>query len=276
MSSKAPLRAQLQQAGCGSQVMQVPVDLIRPGRAQMRRIFDSEALDNLAESIRSAGLIQPVVVRGIPGGYELLAGERRWRAAQRAGWHEIPAIIRDDVDDEEAVVLGLIENLQRESLTPMETANGLRELSARLGLTHAEAADRIGKSRVYVTNFLRLLNLCESVQQQVNAGELSMGHARALATLPEQEQTRWAQLSIQRSWSVRTLEARLRVRGRSPKHRGDDAEWQRLARHLTELMGNRVELSGDAKGRGQMSIKFHSFEELDGILDRLGYENENF
>lgn len=261
----------------GCRVVQLSLDLIRPGRAQMRRVFDSQALDDLAESIRSAGLIQPVVVRSLPeGGYELLAGERRWRAAQRAGWHEIAAIVRDDVDDQEAVVLGLIENLQRESLTPMETAYGLKELSERLKLTHAAAADRLGKSRVYVTNFLRLLNLCEAVQDMVNAGELSMGHARALATLPPVDQTRWAHETVRRQWSVRTLEARLRQRDQREPHRGDDAEYKRLSRKLTELLGNRVELSGDARGRGEMSIHFHSFEELDGLLERLGYGNEPF
>ena len=262
--------------GVRSQVVRLPLELIRPGRAQMRRIFNTEALDDLAESIRSAGLIQPIVVRSVEGGYELLAGERRWRAAQRAGWHEIDAIVRDDVDDHEAVVLGLIENLQRESMTPMETAYGLKELSGRLELTHAEAADRIGKSRVYVTNFLRLLNLCESVQEQVNAGELSMGHARALTILPPAEQARWAGMSIAGQWSVRVLETRLRNRASKPSHSGDGAEWTRLSRRLTDLLGNRVELSGDAQGRGAMTIKFHSFEELDGLLERLGYDNEGF
>lgn len=260
-----------------SQVVKLPLDLIRPGQAQMRRVFDAQALDDLAESIRSAGLIQPVVVRTLADGeYELLAGERRWRAAQRAGWQDIPAIVRDDIDDQEAVVLGLIENLQRESLTPMETANGLKELSSQLNLTHAEAADRIGKSRVYVTNFLRLLNLCDAVQQQVNAGELSMGHARALATLPATEQLRWAHQCISRRWSVRVLEAKLRQREEVVGHAGDDAEWQRLGKRLTELLGNRVELKGDARGRGELTVHFHSFDELDGILDRLGYDNQDF
>lgn len=263
-------------AWAGSQVVQLPLELIRPGQGQMRRIFDSAALDDLAESIRSAGLIQPVVVRSCGEFYELVAGERRWRAAQRAGWHDIAAIVRDDIDDQEAVVLGLIENLQRESLTPMETAYGLKELAERLQLTHAAAADRLGKSRVYVTNFLRLLNLCESVQEQVNAGELSMGHARALATLPAAEQARWAHQTIARQWSVRVLEARLRHRTEVSQHRGDDAEWKRLSRRLTELLGNRVELQGDAKGRGELKIGFHSFAELDGILERLGYESDGF
>jgi ParB family chromosome partitioning protein len=258
------------------QVVQLPLELIRPGKAQMRRVFDPEALDNLAESILSAGLIQPIVVRSNGEGYELLAGERRWRAAQRAGWHDIAAIVRDDIDDQEAVVLGLIENLQRESLTPMETAYGLKELSQRLQLTHAAAADRLGKSRVYVTNFLRLLNLCDVVQERVNNGELSMGHARALAILPAAEQTHWAQLTATRQWSVRILETKLRHRDEKPQHRGDDAEWKRLGRRLTELLGNRVDLRGDAKGCGELTVQFHSFDELDGILERLGYESEGF
>ena len=257
-------------------IVHLPVDLIRPGRAQMRRFFDPDALDGLADSIRSSGLIQPIVVRSMGEEYELLAGERRWRAAQRAGLHEIPAIVRDDIDDQEAVVLGLIENLQRESLTPMETAHGLKELSRRLELTHAAAADRIGKSRVYVTNFLRLLNLCEAVQKQVNAGELSMGHARALATLPAGEQSRWARQCIDRRWSVRALEARLRQGEKPSQHAGDAAEWERLGRKLTELIGNRVTLSGNQHGRGEMTIQFHSFAELDGLLDRLGFEGEDF
>ena len=252
----------------------LPVESIRPGRAQMRRIFNSDALDDLADSIRSSGLIQPIVVRSIPGGYELLAGERRWRAAQRAGLHEIQAIVRDDIDDQEAVVLGLIENLQRESLTPIETAYGLKELSGRLSLTHAQAAQRIGKSRVYVTNFLRLLNLCEAVQDEVNAGRLSMGHARALATLPPTAQASWARQAIAKQWSVRTLESRLRQGDKPARHDGSEAEWRRLERRLTEELGNKVALRGDKQGKGEMLIQFHSFAELDGLLERLGYSED--
>ncbi len=262
-------------AGDDAQITRLPVDLLRPGRAQMRRVFDSEALDGLAASIKSAGLIQPICVRSLPdGGYEILAGERRWRAAQRAGIHEIPALIRDDIDDREAVVLGLIENLQRESLTPMETAHGLRELAAQLDLTHERAAERIGKSRVYVTNFLRLLNLTERVQALVNDMRLSMGHARAIAGLEASEQENWAVQTIRSNWSVRTLEQKLRQRGQVPQRPAADAEWARLAERLTELLGNQVQLKGDDAGRGEMRVSFHSYDELDGLLDRLGYRED--
>lgn len=259
----------------GSRITLLPLELIRPGAAQMRRVFDSDALDDLAESIRSSGLIQPIVVRSAGSGYELLAGERRWRAAQRAGMHEIQAIVRDDIDDQEAVVLGLIENLQRESLTPIETAYGLKELSQRLALTHAQAAEKIGKSRVYVTNFLRLLNLCAAVQDDVNGGRLSMGHARALATLPAGEQARLARLAIARQWSVRVLESRLRPRSNEESRPASASEWRRLERRLGDLLGNKVQLRGDQAGKGEMTVRFHSFEELDGLLSRLGYREDD-
>src|SRR5579872_3251176 len=140
-------------------VLSIPVDRIRPGSTQTRRRFDPEALAELAESIRESGVVQPVVLRSVGRGYELLAGERRWRAAQQAGLHEIPALVRDDLSDSEAFVLGLIENLQRESLSPIETADGLRRLSETFGLRHEDVGTRIGKSRSYVTNHLRLLAL---------------------------------------------------------------------------------------------------------------------
>lgn len=241
----------------------------------MRRHFDDEALEDLALSIRSAGLIQPVVVRSVAERYELLAGERRWRAAQKAGYHEIPALVRDDIDDREAVVLGLIENLQRESLTPMETAHGLKALSEQLTLTHEAAAGRIGKSRVYVTNFLRLLNLTPRVQEIVNDKRMSMGHARAIAGLDATEQEHWAVQTLRSNWSVRTLEQKLRQRGVAKRPRcASGSDWERLSDRLTELLGNKVVLRGDDKGRGEMNISFHSYDELDGLLDRLGYREE--
>ncbi len=256
-------------------IVHIPIDLIQPGRAQMRRHFDDEALEDLALSIRSAGLIQPVVVRSVAERYELLAGERRWRAAQKAGYHEIPALVRDDIDDREAVVLGLIENLQRESLTPMETAHGLKALSEQLTLTHEAAAGRIGKSRVYVTNFLRLLNLTPRVQEIVNDKRMSMGHARAIAGLDATEQEHWAVQTLRSNWSVRTLEQKLRQRGVAKRPRcASGSDWERLSDRLTELLGNKVVLRGDDKGRGEMNISFHSYDELDGLLDRLGYREE--
>lgn len=256
------------------QVRRIGVDQIQPGRAQMRRQFDWVAITGLADSIRQSGVIQPIVVRPLGEGYELLAGERRWRAAQHAGLHDIPAVVRPDIDDDEALVLGLVENLQRESLSPMETAQGLKVLAEQLELTHGEAAERIGKSRVYVTNFLRLLNLCEPVQNMVNLGQLSMGHARALTVLPSTEQEILARRCVASGWSVRTLEAHLRApvaksARPAPSSNGD---WQRLERALAEHIGHPVQLEGDAKGRGQLQVRFHNFDELDGLLERLGFD----
>src|SRR6266850_867453 len=153
-------------------IRQVPVDLIWPGTFQARRYFDPRALQELAESIRESGVVSPVVVRSKAPGYELLAGERRWRAAQVAGLHEIPAIVRDDLSEAESLVVGLIENLQRESLTPVETAAGLKQLGDVFGLTHEQVGARVGKSREYVTNYLRLLNLVPPVQSLVNEGHV--------------------------------------------------------------------------------------------------------
>jgi len=253
-------------------VRSIGIDQIRPGRAQMRREFEPMAIEGLAESIRQSGVIQPVVLRPCGDYYELLAGERRWRAAQRAGLHELPAVIRPDISDDEAVVLGLVENLQRESLTPMETAQGLKILAEQLELTHGEAAERIGKSRVYVTNFLRLLNLVPSVQQMVNANRLSMGHARALAALKPREQERWAKRCADAGWSVRTLESRLRAPDKAQPLAATGDDWKRLEKALQDHLGNTVSLSGDAQGRGSLQVQFHSFDELDGLLERMGFD----
>lgn len=255
-------------------VRYIDIDQIQPGRAQMRRQFDWVAIEGLAESIRQSGVIQPVVVRPLARGFELLAGERRWRAAQQAGLHQLPAVVREDIGDDEALVLGLLENLQRESLTPMETAQGLKVLAKQLALTHGQAAERIGKSRVYVTNFLRLLTLEEPVQELVNAGKLSMGHARALAGVVRDRQEELARRCVLAGWSVRTLEAQLRSTPKTRTAVASDGDWKRLARALEEHLGNRVELSGDAKGKGQLNIQFHSFDELDGLLQRIGFDSE--
>ena len=188
-------------------VQSIPVDRIRPGSTQTRRRFDPEALAELAESIRESGVVQPVVLRSVGRGYELLAGERRWRAAQAAGLHEIPALVRDDLSDSEAFVLGLIENLQRESLSPIETADGLRRLSETFSLRHEDVGTRIGKSRSYVTNHLRLLALAPPVQSLVDEGRLSLGHALVLAGLELGRQLEWANLILREG----LVSARLRA-----------------------------------------------------------------
>ena len=255
-------------------IKEIPVDLIRPGSQQARRFFDAEALQDLAESIRESGVVQPIVLRTQVWGYELLAGERRWRAAQQAGLHEIPAIIRDDLSDTEAFVVGLIENLQRESLSPMETAAGLKRLSEVFQLTHEQVGDRIGKSREYVSNYLRLVNLAPPVQALVNEGHILLGHAKVLAGLPLEDQMHWADQIIRHKLTVRALERRISaLRKQKIVFRpGKPSDWQKLERDLSDLLGCQTDLDADKKGRGELRIKFHSLDELDGVLAKLGYE----
>jgi ParB family chromosome partitioning protein len=257
-------------------VRPIPLDLIRPGSTQARRRFAADALRELAESIRESGIIQPLVLRSLGTGprreYELLAGERRWRAAQLAGLHEVPALIRDDLDESEARVLGLIENLQRESLSPMETAEGLRKLGDAHALTHEAIGSRIGKSRAYVTNFLRLLALCPSVQAMLDEGTISLGHAKVLAGLAVDRQQRWADACVRERLSVRALERRL-ASGGSPGAaaavRPDD--WQKLAARLSDHLGYPAAFRPGSKGAGELRVKFHDLDELDGLLARIGY-----
>lgn len=257
----------------------IAIELIRPGTHQARRQFNAEALEELARSIRESGVIQPIVVRSQGDRYELLAGERRWRAAQGAGLDRIPAIVRDDLSDEEAFVLGLIENLQRESLTPLETAQGLKRLAALHQLTHGALGQRIGKSREYVTHFLRLLSLHPQVQGAIDAGELSMGHAKVLAGLPLGEQATWLARIREADWSVRAFERQLQRARDLPEQAtsntpGKSADWLRLEREIADAVGAAVQLEADAQGRGALTIRFHSLEALDGVLAKLGISDE--
>ena len=256
-----------------SAIKDIPIDLIRPGSQQARRFFDADALTELAESIRESGVVQPIVLRTQVWGYELLAGERRWRAAQQAGLHEIPAIIRDDLSDTEAFVVGLIENLQRESLSPMEAASGLKRLAEVFGLTHEQVGDRIGKSREYVSNYLRLVNLAPPVQTLVNEGHILLGHAKVLASLPLDVQMHWADQIIRHKLTVRALERKLKVaRDRKIVFRpGKPSDWQVLERDLSDLLGCSAVVEADKKGRGEVRIKFHTLDELDGVLEKIGY-----
>jgi ParB family chromosome partitioning protein len=256
------------------EIREIPVDLIRPGSQQARRHFDPDALQELAQSIRESGVVQPVVLRTRVWGYELLAGERRWRASQLAGLHEIPAVIRDDLSDDEAFVVGLIENLQRESLSPMETAAGLKRLGEIFEMTHEQIGERVGKSRVYVTNYLRLLNLAPMVQELVNEGHILLGHAKVLAGIALDEQVRWADEIIRRKLTVRQLERRVAQKrdGRVVFKPGKESDWRRLEQQLSDLMGCPVTVSADKSGEGELRVKFHSLDELDGVLARIGYE----
>jgi ParB family chromosome partitioning protein len=258
-------------------IKQVPIDLIRPGSQQARRYFDPAALKELSESIRESGVVQPIVLRTTVWGYELLAGERRWRAAQQAGLHEIPAVIRDDLSDREAFVVGLIENLQRESLSPMETAAGLKRLGEVFALTHEQVGERIGKSREYVSNHLRLLNLAHPVQGMVNEGLVSLSHAKVLAGLPPEEQGAWAVQVATQNISVRALERRVAAARRTKAGEslvfmpGKPSDWKMLERELGEYMGYPVKVEAGKEGKGELRVKFHSLDELDGILARIGY-----
>lgn len=254
-------------------IRSVPVDLIRPGSTQARRHFDQPSLEELARSIRESGVIQPIVLRTRVWGFELLAGERRWRAAQLAGLHDIPAIVRDDLDDDEAFVLGLIENLQRESLSPIETAAGLKRLGETFELTHDQIGERIGKSREYVSNYLRLLNLEPQVAVLVNEGHILLGHAKVLAGLPASDQLRFADEVIRHKLTVRQLERRV-SQHRHPRavfQVGKPGDMERLERDLSDLVGSPVAISMEKNGHGELRVSFHSLDELDGVLERLGY-----
>ncbi|HEU0195977.1 MAG TPA: ParB/RepB/Spo0J family partition protein [Nevskiaceae bacterium] len=262
-----------------AQIRQVPIDLISPGHGQARRHFGADALAELARSIAASGLVQPIVLRHQDRErFELLAGERRWRAAQMAGLHELPAIVRDDLDDDDAHVLGLIENLQRESLSPMETAEGLSRLATAFHLTHEQVGQRIGKSRVYVTNFLRLLTLEASVREQVDAGRLSLGHAKALCGLPAAQQRELGAQVCAARLSVRATERRVAALTQPvgivvvPTSPRDDLA--RLERALGDQLGYAVHLQADIHGAGRLSLQFGSLDELDGLLARLGYDPE--
>ena len=263
------------EAAAGS-VATLPVDLIQRGRFQPRRDFNAESLQELADSIRAQGVVQPVVVRPLPGGrYELIAGERRWRAAQMADLHDIPAVVRD-VPDQAAMAMGLIENIQRDDLNPLEEASALQRLLDEFGLTHQDVAEAVGKSRATVTNLLRLLELNEDVKAALEARQLEMGHARALLGLRGGAQSEAARLVVQKGLSVRETEAlvrRLLERAEHPPAARPqvrlDPDIRRLQDNLCERLGARVEVRHAKSGKGQLVIAYGSLDELDGILDRI-------
>jgi ParB family transcriptional regulator, chromosome partitioning protein len=264
-------------AGAGERARLIPLDLIRPGPHQARKRFAPEALAELSQSIRESGVVQPVVVRSQGSHYELLAGERRWRAAQQAGLERIPAVIRDDLDDEHAFVLGLIENLQRESLSPMETAYGLKRLASLHQLSHGQLGQRIGKSREYVTHFLRLLRLEPAVQQAVDDGRVSLGHAKIMSGLPLPAQRGWLAQLLDAGWSVRAFERQVkRLRDAPRVDPGAEtagrksADWLGLERRVADALGATVQIDAAPDGRGELRVQFHSLDALDGLLVRLG------
>ena len=248
----------------------IAVDQIRPSHQQVRSRFDAEPLGELAESIRQHGVLQPVLVRRSIDGYELIAGERRWRAARLAGLQSVPAVVRNDTGNDAQLVLGLIENLQRADLDPIEEARGLKRLTDEFGLTHDEVAQRIGKHRVSVTQSLRLLGGCAAVQSSVAAGAISAGHARALIALESQaEQEHGLKVVIAKRLSVRQTENWVRTyKPRRVPRSSAPSELRRLAASAESQLGVPVKITGSLK-RGTIELRYSSQEELERVCAKL-------
>lgn len=251
----------------------LPVERIRPGQYQPRTRMNPDALQELADSIKAQGLVQPVVVRKLGAGeYELIAGERRWRAAQLAGLHEIPAVVRE-IPDQAAAAMSLIENIQREDLNALEEANALRRLIDEFGLTHQQTAEAVGRSRAAVTNLLRLLELQAETKQMVDAGQLEMGHARALLALQGAQQVEVAHKVAQRQLSVRETERLVKLLlegGGKPAPEFKPApDVLRLEQKLADTLGARVAIRYNRTGKGKLVIEYNSLDELDGILNHI-------
>ena len=254
-----------------SAVRQVPVEALVPGEAQPRERFDAEALERLAASIRAQGVLQPILVRPLgPGRYEIVAGERRWRAARMAGLREVPVIALER-DDAGAATAALVENLQREGLDPLEAAEGIARLMREHGMRQREVAEALGLSREHVAHLLRLLRLEPTARRLVAEGALTLGHAKVLAGLPRPRQRELALRAADRGWSVRRLERAAREGDGSaaapPARR--DPDLARLEARISEALAAPVSLAWDGRA-GALTVRFFSLEELDGILERLG------
>jgi len=259
----------------GSDLKDLPVDIIQRGKYQPRIDMNQEALDELANSIKAQGVVQPIVVRPIgEGRYEIIAGERRWRATQLAGMDTIPAIIRD-VPDEAAIAMSLIENIQREELNPIEEAAALQRLIDEFEMTHLQAAEAVGRSRVAVTNLLRLLSLNDDVKRMLGNGDLEMGHARALLTLDDIKQIQAAHQVVAKSLSVRETEKMVKriINGFDDSllkpNKASNPDVDRLENSLSETLGAKVKISYKESGKGKLEIQYNSLDELDGILAHI-------
>jgi ParB family chromosome partitioning protein len=259
----------------GGSLQTIATDRIVQGRYQPRSRMDEASLAELAESIKAQGVVQPILVRPIDGGrFEIIAGERRWRASRQAGLANVPALVRD-VPDQAALALSLIENIQRENLNPLEEAQGIARLIGDFGLTHQAAAQAIGRSRSAVTNLLRLTHLARPVQELLLAGNLDMGHARALLTLPVSRQPAAASRVIAQSLSVRETERMVQAlqdhsKGQAKRRSvAADPDLMRVQEALADALGAKVLIEPRAKGAGRIVIHYSSLEQLDGLLTRL-------
>lgn len=276
-SEQAPARAEaLTGPMVGEPVRELSLDQIQRGRYQPRRDFDEERMRELADSIAAQGVIQPIVVRPLEAGlYEIVAGERRWRASQQAGLDRIPVVVRE-VTEQAALAIALIENIQRDDLNPLEEAGALRRLLEEFGLSHLQVAEAVGKSRSTVTNLLRLLELEDSVKVFLDEGRLEMGHARALLGLRGEQQAEAARQVVTHGLSVRDTERlirRLQADGDGDAGQrsapAPDPNIVRLQDDLAERLGARVAIQHGSKGTGRLVIKYNSLDELDGILAHI-------
>jgi len=251
----------------------LPIEFLQPGQYQPRKDMHPEQLEELAASIRSQGIMQPIIVRPLlsKDRYEIIAGERRWRAAQLAELQEVPALVRD-VPDEAAIAIALIENIQRENLNPMEEAVALHRLQEEFELTQQQVAEAVGKSRVTVTNLLRLMNLNPDVKTLLEHGDIEMGHARALLGLHDQHQSEAARQVAAKSLTVRQTEALVRgwhEQKETSQKSAPNPDVERLQISLGDRLGAKVELKHNAKGKGKLVISYSSLDELDGILGHI-------
>ncbi len=250
------------------------VGVLQPGKYQPRTRMDPGSLEELAASIKAQGLIQPISVRPVGASrYEIIAGERRWRAAQIAGLAEVPVLIRD-IPDDAALAMSLIENIQREDLNPLEEAAGIQRLIDEFQMTHQQAADAVGRSRSAASNLLRLLQLAKPAQDMLMAGDIEMGHARALLPLSKSEQGRIAAMVADKGFSVRETE-RMVARELNPPakkggHKSPDRDLLRLEEELSDRLGATVKISANRKGGGNLTIRFGSLDQLDDLLARFG------
>jgi len=250
----------------------LPISALHPGKYQPRTHMDEDALNELAASIKAQGLMQPVLVRPLGDDrYEIIAGERRWRASQRAGLTEIQTLVRS-IPDEAALAMALIENIQRENLNPLEEAIGIQRLIDEFEMTHEAAADAVGKSRTTVTNLLRLLNLTEPVRDMLMEGQLDMGHARALLPLDTLAQLEAAKTVALKDLSVRETEALVKKIQAGPQDKTTkavDPDVRRLEEEVSEAIGARVQIQSGKKGRGKLTIEYVSLDQLDSLLSRF-------
>jgi ParB family chromosome partitioning protein len=260
----------------------IPVDAITPNPHQPRRVFEDATLERLAASMKSSGVIQPILLKAVPGkpgSYELIAGERRWRAARIAGLAALPAVVRDDVDSYSQAQLALVENIQREDLNPIDRASAYRGLMTQLGLTQSELASRLGEDRSGIANYLRLLDLSGPVQTLIREGKITLGHAKVLAGVNDVlEQTRLANLAAEQQLSVRNLERMIQTKSAPaavPSAAGKSAHLVDLEKSLARQLGMRVQVkSGAKRGKGRLIIHYADLDQFDQLLAKMGLKAE--